>query len=112
MNRILTIEDPKPPGSEFLVEIDITKWLDGENISDVSFSAKDMDTGKTVTSTVLNSNKNTFTNKIIKPFIQAGSSGARYCVTMQVTTSGTPAAVESWYLIFSIDDNIPEIGPI
>ena len=112
MNRVLTIEDPKPPGSQFLVEIDITKWLDGEDISSVSFSAKNMDTGETVTSTVLDAAKNTYTDKIIKPYIQAGSDGGRYCVTAQVTTSGSPSAVESWYIIFSVDDNIPKVGPI
>ena len=111
MERVFTIEDPKPVAAEFLVDIDLTTWLGTEDISTVGYVAKSMETGKDVTTTVLNASKNTNTAKVVQPFIQAGSDTASYCVIMTVTSDGTPAAVEVFYLIFSVDANIPQIGP-
>lgn len=112
MERVYTITDPKPPGAKFFVEIDLTEWLDTEDISSVAYAAKNMETGETVTSTVLDAAKNTNTAKILKPFIQAGSDNASYCVTMTVTTDETPASIDEFYVIFSVEDNLPKIGPL
>lgn len=112
MQRVYTITEPKPIDSEFFVEIDISEWLDTEAISTVDFSAKKMETGETVTTTVLDTSNCTNTATVIKPWIQDGLDEARYCVIMKVTSNGTPASVETWYLIFEINDNLPKIGPL
>lgn len=112
MERVYTITDPKPPDSEFFVEIDISEWLGTEEISSVVYTAKNMETGETVTSTVLDAANNTNTATIIKPWLQAGLSSAKYCITMKATSNGSPASVDEFYLIFSIDDNLAGIGPL
>ena len=109
--KVFIIDDPKPPDSEFFVEIDISEWLDTEEISSVVFTAKDMATGENVMSTVLDATNNTNTAVIIKPYIRAGLSKASYCVTMKVTADGLPSSKGEFYLIFSVNDNLPGIGP-
>jgi len=111
-SKVFSIGDAKPPESEFFVEIDISEWLFGESILRVVYSAKNTETGEIVTSTVLDTSNSTNTATIIKPWIQAGLSVAKYCVIMKVTSNGTPASVETWYLIFETDDNLPKIGPL
>jgi len=110
MKRLFTITDPKPIYAEWLVSIDLTKWLGTEEISSVSFTAKDIKTKKVVTSTVLDTAKCTNTATVVKPYIRAGSDGATYVVTMQVSTNSNPAAYDEFYLRFSIDNNIPKTG--
>jgi len=110
MNRLFTITDPKPIYDEWLVSIDLTKWLDSEEISSVTYIANDIKTRKVVTSTVLDSTKCTNTTTVVKPFVQAGSDGATYVVTMKIATDGSPVSKGSFFLKFSIDDNIPGIG--
>ena len=110
MKRLFTIADPKPIYAEWLVSIDLTKWLGTENISSVTYTAKDIKTRKTVTSTVLDTTKCANTTTVVKPFIQAGSDGATYVITMQVYTNSNPVSRDEFFLVFSVNDNIPGIG--
>ena len=110
LKRLFTITDPKPIYAEWLVSIDLTRWLGTEEIDSVTYTAKDIKTNKTVTSTVLDTTKCTNTATVVKPFIQSGTSGATYIVKMQVTTDSSPVSKDEFYLKFSIDNNIPRIG--
>ena len=112
MQRVFTIDPDhaKPVSASFPVEIDITTWLNGAYISNVSFSAEDMSTGRSAAS-VVNQTNSSFTNTLLKPWIQAGSGDSTYCVTMVVTTNDTPAVTEEFYLIFTVSDNVPRTGP-
>jgi len=107
--RLFVLSRPKPSYSEWLVQIDLTNWLGGEEISSVAFSAKIKRNGVNVTSTVLNSSNNTYTTVLLKPFIRGGNHGETYVVTMKVVTNATPASKEEFYLEFTVNDNIPDI---
>ena len=107
--RLFTIEKPKPSSAQWFVDILITKWLNGANISSVDFSAKNFNTGESA-SNVIDSTKCTYTDKTIRPFIQEGTNKETYVVTMKVTTNETPASKDEFYLKFSVNDNIPGIG--
>ena len=110
MKRLFTLTDPKPIYAEWLVSIDLTTWLGTEEISAVTYVAEDKKTRKVMTSTVLDTTKCTNTATVVKPFIQAGASGATYIVTMKVTTDSNPVSKDEIYLRWSVDDNIPGIG--
>uniref|UniRef100_A0A6H1ZIH8 REJ domain-containing protein n=1 Tax=viral metagenome TaxID=1070528 RepID=A0A6H1ZIH8_9ZZZZ len=109
-NRLFTLSRPKPIASEWFVLIDLSDWLGTEEISSVTFSAKRKANGTNATSEVINSTNSTNTTTVIKPFIKGGKSGETYVVTMKVTTNGSPASVEEFYLEFRVSDNIPNIG--
>jgi len=106
-NRVFIIETPKPSEAQGYVPIDITKWLDGNNIASVAFTAKIKDTSEDVSATVLNDSNSTFTSKVLQPYIQAGTDGETYVADIVVTDNGAPANIETFYLEWSIDDNIP-----
>lgn len=107
LDRVVILPDAKPNYSKFFVEIDLTKWLGSEDISAVTFTAKTFGTKQVVTTTVIDTTKCTNSTKVLKPFIQAGTDDETYLVTMQVTTNGSPASLEEFYLKFTINDNIP-----
>lgn len=107
MDRLSVLPDDKPIYAKFFVEIDLTKWLGTEDISSVIFTAKTFGTKQVVTTTVIDTTKCTNSTKVLKPFIQAGTDDETYLVTMQVTTNGSPASLEEFYLKFTINDNIP-----
>ena len=109
-SKVFRITDAKPVKSEFFVHIDISDWLGTESIASVSYSAKNMATGENVTSTVLDDANNTNTAKVLKPWLQAGLSSASYCVIMKITADGLPSSKGEFYLIFSVNDNLPGIG--
>lgn len=109
MDRLYTLSDSKPIYAKFFVEIDLTKWLGTEDISSVIFTAKNFETKQVATTTVIDTSKCTNSTKVLKPFIQAGTDGETYLVTMQVTTNGNPASLEEFYLKFKINDNISGI---
>ncbi len=108
--RYFKIKDPKPNYDEHLVSILISKWLGTESISAVTFTAFNIDTGVAVTSTVIDTAKCTFTDTVIKPFIQAGTDGETYVVYMDVATNGSPVSKGRFFLEFSVDTNIPKLG--
>ena len=110
-SKVFRTTDAKPVKSEFFVHIDISDWLGTESIASVSYTAKDMATGEVKTSTVLNAANCTNTDKVLKPFIRSGSSKASYCVVMRIEANSHPVSRGEFYLIFSIDDNLPRIGP-
>ena len=108
MDRLFTLANPKPSASEGFVNIGLTTWLGTEEISSVTFTAQNFETKQSETAIVIDTTKCTNTSTIIKPFIQAGTDGETYLVTMAVTTNGSPATIEIFYLKFKIDDNIPD----
>jgi len=108
MDRLFEIASPKPSASEGFVDIGLTKWLGDEEISSVAFTAQNFETKQVETSVVIDTSKCTNTTTIIKPFIQAGTHGETYLVKMVVTTNGNPATIETFYLKFKVDDNIPK----
>jgi len=110
INRVFTITSKKPPSAEYLVEIDLTKWCDSEDILAVSYTAKNRRTKETVTSKVLDTSKCTNTSKVVKPFIRGGVDGETYVVTMKVETNSNPQSKDEFYLIFTVEDNLANIG--
>jgi len=108
MDRLFTLVNPKPSYAEGFVDIGLTKWLGSEEISSVTFTAQNFETKQIETSNVIDTAKCTYTATIIKPFIQGGTHGETYLVTMKVTTNGNPATKEAFYLKFTINDNIPK----
>lgn len=96
--RYFELSEPKPAFSKFFATLDISNWLETENISQVNFSAKERDEdGGDVSSTVLDPAKNTYTGALLKPYIQAGEEDKRYRATITVQT------VEQSYEVFYID---------
>jgi len=95
--RIATIEVAKPPYDEYFVTVDISTWLDTDEIQGVVFSAKDS-AGADATATVLDPAKNTNTTTIIKPYLKGGVSGTTYTVILKVSTSDGDNV--EFYLVF------------
>lgn len=87
MTRVFYIRDIKPPYAQWFVEIDLTRFLAGETISSVNFSAIDTSDNSDATSVIMDPVKNTHTDSIIKPFIRGGAAGKTYKIKMQVTTN-------------------------
>jgi len=110
MQRLFVIDDPIPDYAEFLISVDISKWLGTEEINSVTFTAKNKSTGDTATTTAIDTTKCTYTATVVKPFIKGTSDGETYIVTMQVASDGTPVSKEEFYLEFSCKTNIPGIG--
>lgn len=111
LNRVFILPENKSIYSEFFIAIDITKWLGTEDIASVTFTAKNFETKQVATTTVIDTTKCTNTTKVLKPFIQAGTDGETYLVTMQVITNGNPvASKEEFYLKFTVGDNKFTVG--
>ena len=110
MQRLFIINDPIPDYAEFLVSIDISKWLGTEEINSVAFTAKNKATGESATTTAIDTVKCTYTATVVKPFIKGTSDGETYIVTMQVASDGSPVSKEEFYLEFTCKTNIPGIG--
>jgi hypothetical protein len=98
--RRAIIGDRKPTFDAWYVSIDLSTWLGTETISNVVFSAKDLTDESDVTSTVLDAAKNTNTNTVVKPYIQAGSHGTKYRVTMKISTA--EGSQGEFYLEFKV----------
>ena len=109
MERLFTLASPKPSYSAGFVHIGLTKWLGTESIDSVTFTAMNFETKQNVTSTVIDTAKCAYTATILRPFIQAGTDGETYIVTMKVGTNGSPATKEVFYLKFTVNDNIPKL---
>ena len=86
---IARIVYPLSPGDSFPVGLDFTKWLDGESISSVQYSAVRLDTGADASSVVLVQNKCSNTTTLVKPWIKAGDPRVTYQVTVTVTSDST-----------------------
>ena len=108
--RRFVLSEAKPSFSEFYVEIDLTDWLNGEQIAGVVFTAQDRSDGSDVTSDVLNTDNCTYTTVKVYPFIKGGETTKIYVVTMQVTSNGVPASKDEFYLEFTVNDNIEKVG--
>lgn len=104
MIREFIIDDPKPSYAQWFAEIDLSAWLGSEVVDSVSFSAKRIDDGVDVSSTLLDSAKNTYTSTTLKPFIRGGESGSKYLVTIKVTTNTSEAVKEEFYIALRVQD--------
>lgn len=87
MAEKFVLTEIKASWEKYFAEVDASVWLGSESISSVAFSAKD-EQGTDVSATLLNAAKNTYTNTLVKPYIQGGTSGKRYWVIMRVDSSG------------------------
>ncbi len=99
--RYFDIPEAKPIYSRFFASLDVSKWLDTENIDTVNFTAKERVAAETdVSTTILDQAKCTYNSPYLKPYIRAGEEGKRYRVVIKVTT------VEASYEVFYIDFRI------
>lgn len=98
MENIGTIPYSLSPDDAFQVTMDISDWLDTDEISSVVYSAVDGD-GEDATATVLNVAKHTNTTTVIKPYIQGGVDDTIYTVKCLITTSDGDD--KAFYLKFS-----------
>lgn len=101
--RDFVLNDPKPSFAQWFVIVDISEWLGStETIQSVTYTARCVENGDDVSSTVLDATKNTYdnTNGHVKPFIQGGTPGYSYLVEMQVTTD--QGSRDVWTLRFSV----------
>jgi len=98
MKNIGTIPDSLSPDDAFQVTMDISDWLDTDEISTVAYSAVDGD-GEDATAAVLDALKHTNTTTVIKPYIKGGVDGAIYTVKCLVATSDGDD--KAFYLKFS-----------
>ena len=108
--RRFVLSKSKPVFAEWYVSIDLTNWLNGEQISTVVFSAVRKDTGADATAAVLTAANCTYTSSVVKPFIKGGTDGVTYVAKMQVTSNASPASKDEFYLQFTIDDNIQDVS--
>lgn len=101
MLRVFTIKDKKPVFAQWYVEIDLTPFLGGEIITTVEFTATDS-VGADKTTIILDAAKNTFTEKMAKPFIKGGISGEKYKIKMQVKSGAYTQ--DEFYLNVTVGD--------
>lgn len=92
-SKIFKLVNVKHPQDEFAVDIDISDWLGEDTISTVVFTAS---------GDVLDAAKNTYTNTMIKPYLQSGVDGLDYMISMQATTAA--GDVGTFYLRFMCRD--------
>ena len=112
VTRHFNLSKPKPSTSEWLVEIDLTSWLGTEEIDSVVYTAINKSDGSDATAVVLDQANCTNTTTKIYPFVQGGVDKATYVVTCVVTTDGVPPSIESFYLEFDINDDIPGVADL
>jgi hypothetical protein len=74
------------PTDQFQSTIDISTWLDGDTIADITFTAVD-DNGDDATETALDADLCTFTDTIIKPYVLGGTDGVVYTIKCAVVTA-------------------------
>lgn len=89
------------PDDEFQVTIDISDWLDTDQISSVVYSAVDSD-GADATTVVLDAAKHVNTTTVIKPYIKGGVTGTIYIIKCLMTTSDGDD--KAFYLKFSCEE--------
>ena len=98
--RYFDIPEAKPSWSKFFARVDIEKWLDGENIQTVNFSAKNREDNSDVSTTILDQAKCTYNQPYILPYVQAGEEGARYRIKLRVQT--VELSYEEFYIDFRV----------
>lgn len=98
--RYFHIPEPKPIFSKFFARLDVSKWLESESIQQVNFSAKDVEDDSDASTTILDQAKCTYSSPYLKPYIQAGTEGARYRVKIQVQT--VELSFEEFYIDFRV----------
>jgi len=97
IDNIAVIEDRISPSDQFAIQIDISDWLGTDTISSVAYSATNGN-GSDVSTNVVDANKCTNTQTIIKPYIKGYLTGKEYTVKCLVTTSGGDK--KAWYVKF------------
>jgi hypothetical protein len=100
MSETFKITQPKTVYEKYFVDIELVKWLRGEIIQAISFSAKDIETG--ASADVVDSIKSTSYQTIAKPYIKDGTSGKSYRVSVKVET--LEQSCGEFYLEFSVKD--------
>jgi len=85
MTTLGVLPDYKAPDDQFQITIDISDWLETDQIDSVAYSAVD-ENGDTATTTVLDSLKHTNTTTVIKPYIKGGTHEVTYTVKCVATT--------------------------
>jgi hypothetical protein len=83
--EVFKVIDPKDPSEGWYCDVDIAKWLDGDTIAAVAYTAKNVKTGADVTSALLSPTLSTFTGTHLRPYIQGGANATRYRVRALVT---------------------------
>ena len=86
MKRTFQIPEYKPSYAKWFVKLDVSAWLEDETIDEVTLSAKKLSDGSDVSTTVLDTTKTVVLGSEIKPFIQNGTSGEEYRLTVKVDT--------------------------
>ena len=100
--RSFNLSSSKPPFAQWYVNIDISKWLDTEEIDSASFSAKRTDTGADVTSEIVDSQKSGWDESILRVWIMGGINKVPYKVIASVTTKNS--AKDQWSLSFKVEE--------
>jgi len=86
MSETFTLSQNKGSWEKWFIDIDISSWLSTETISAVAFVAKD-ENGTTVTETLLDAVKCTYSGSTIRPYVQGGTDGITYFIICHVTTA-------------------------
>lgn len=81
--------DGKAAAESFPITVDCEPWLGTVTISSVVYAATDLADGSDVTSTFLKSAGHTNTTLLVEPWVQAGTAGKEYEVTLTITNSDT-----------------------
>ncbi len=89
------------PADQFQVTMDIEIWLGADTIASVVYSAVD-ESGEDVSATILEADKHTHTDTILKPYIKGGEDDAIYKIKMLVTTAG--GDVKAFYVNYICDE--------
>jgi len=71
--EVFKIVNPVHPSEEGFVEIDISVWLNGDTIKDVTYTAKNARTNADATATVLDLGLSTFSGVYLRPYLLGGS---------------------------------------
>jgi len=103
MGESFSVTEPKTTWEKYYIDIDISTWLDEETISDVTFKAYDED-GVDVSTTILDSNKCTYSGSIVRIYVQNGTDGEGYYVICKVQSSGNN--YKEYMVFFKVQDLI------
>lgn len=106
MKRTFEIPDYKPSYAKWYVKLDVSAWLGDETISSVTVTAKNKTTGvdeSTGTTSIIDTSKTTISGSVVKPFIQNGTSGEQYKMTVKLLT--TEGSADEFYVEWKVLDD-------